>query len=87
MPGGDRTGPLGQGPMTGRSMGYCAVRVPRDETVKTPQALTDAERPLPTAPRWGYGMGFGRRCRWMADDRYLPRWGGRGMGGGFRRVW
>jgi uncharacterized protein DUF5320 len=24
MPGGDRTGPLGQGPMTGRGMGYCA---------------------------------------------------------------
>jgi len=24
MPGGDRTGPLGYGPMTGRAMGYCA---------------------------------------------------------------
>ena len=24
MPGGDRTGPLGRGPMTGRAMGYCA---------------------------------------------------------------
>ena len=24
MPGGDRTGPLGMGPMTGRSAGYCA---------------------------------------------------------------
>jgi hypothetical protein len=24
MPRGDRTGPLGQGPMTGRGMGYCA---------------------------------------------------------------
>jgi hypothetical protein len=23
MPGGDRTGPLGKGPMTGRGMGYC----------------------------------------------------------------
>ena len=23
MPGGDRTGPLGQGPMTGRALGYC----------------------------------------------------------------
>lgn len=23
MPGFDRTGPLGQGPMTGRGMGYC----------------------------------------------------------------
>ena len=24
MPGGDRTGPLGAGPMTGRGLGYCA---------------------------------------------------------------
>lgn len=24
MPGGDRTGPLGMGPMTGRGLGYCA---------------------------------------------------------------
>jgi hypothetical protein len=24
MPGGDRTGPLGEGPMTGRAAGYCA---------------------------------------------------------------
>jgi hypothetical protein len=23
MPGGDRTGPMGQGPITGRGMGYC----------------------------------------------------------------
>lgn len=24
MPGGDKTGPLGQGPLTGRRMGFCA---------------------------------------------------------------
>lgn len=24
MPGGDKRGPMGQGPMTGRAMGYCA---------------------------------------------------------------
>lgn len=23
MPGGDRTGPMGMGPMTGRGLGYC----------------------------------------------------------------
>ena len=29
MPGGDRTGPMGMGPMTGRAAGYCAgVAVP-----------------------------------------------------------
>ena len=26
MPGGDRTGPNGMGPMTGRSLGYCSNR-------------------------------------------------------------
>ena len=30
MPGGDGTGPLGFGPMTGRGMGYCVVAWPRD---------------------------------------------------------
>ncbi len=25
MPGGDRTGPMGEGPMTGRGMGYCGA--------------------------------------------------------------
>lgn len=28
MPGRDRTGPLGLGPMTGRGMGYCMMRLP-----------------------------------------------------------
>lgn len=28
MPGGDGTGPLGRGPLTGRGMGYCVVKVP-----------------------------------------------------------
>ena len=27
MPGFDGTGPLGQGPMTGRGMGYCVLRI------------------------------------------------------------
>ncbi|MCD6310782.1 MAG: DUF5320 domain-containing protein, partial [Candidatus Eremiobacteraeota bacterium] len=27
MPGGDGTGPMGMGPMTGRGMGFCAVAV------------------------------------------------------------
>lgn len=28
MPRLDGTGPMGQGPMTGRGMGWCAIRVP-----------------------------------------------------------
>ena len=30
MPRGDGTGPLGLGPMTGRGMGYCVVKLPAD---------------------------------------------------------
>ena len=44
MPGGDRTGPRGNGPMTGRAAGYCAgYPVPRY-----------------AYPMRGYGRGFGR---------------------------
>ena len=28
MPAGNGTGPLGQGPMTGRGMGYCVLKTP-----------------------------------------------------------
>ena len=44
MPGGDRTGPLGCGPMSGRRLGFCAgYQVPGYEN-----------------PRYGFGRGFGR---------------------------
>ena len=46
MPGGDRTGPMGMGPMTGRAAGYCAG-------FGTPGYAN------PIAGR-GFGMGFGR---------------------------
>jgi hypothetical protein len=44
MPGGDRTGPMGEGPMTGRKAGYCG----------------DYNVPGHVIPRYGYGVGFGR---------------------------
>jgi len=46
MPGGDRTGPMGGGPMTGRGAGYCAGN----------------DRPGYATPGFGRGMGrgFGR---------------------------
>jgi len=44
MPGGDRTGPVGMGPMTGRAAGFCAgFPVPGNAT-----------------PGGGRGMGMGR---------------------------
>lgn len=44
MPGGDRTGPMGAGPMTGRSAGYCA----------------GTGTPGYTRHGFGRGRGFGR---------------------------
>lgn len=46
MPGGDRTGPLGMGAMTGRGTGYCAG-----------SGAPGYANPVPGC---GFGMGFGR---------------------------
>ena len=55
MPGGDGTGPLGMGPMTGRGAGSCVG--------------TDISGSSNMTPGCGRGMGFGRgMCRglgWM----------------------
>ncbi|MEA3305334.1 MAG: DUF5320 domain-containing protein [Candidatus Omnitrophota bacterium] len=74
MPGGDRTGPAGMGPMTGRAAGYCAG-----------YPVPGYANPIPggggfalPAGRQGYGRGrgFGRG------------WGrGRGFGRGFGAGW
>ncbi len=49
MPRGDRTGPWGQGPMTGRRAGYCAG-------YDVPGYLND----VPAGRGWGSGWGRGR---------------------------
>ncbi len=46
MPGGDRTGPMGMGPMTGRAAGYCAG--------------SDTPGYASPVPGRGFGMGRGR---------------------------
>lgn len=46
MPAGDRTGPIGRGPMSGRAAGYCAGF-----------GMPGYANPLPGQ---GFGMGFGR---------------------------
>lgn len=47
MPGGDRTGPQGEGPRTGRGLGYCA----------------EYDQPDYTTPQQGQRFGFGRGGR------------------------
>ncbi len=71
MPRGDTTGPMGQGPMTGRAAGFCAgYNVPGYGN---------------TVPA-GRG-GFGRGCGFRAAGRGAGRANGRGFGfgGGFGR--
>ena len=90
MPRFDGTGPMGQGPMSGRGMGYCAVPVSR---------LAVAPRPV-AAPAYPYGLagayaapagrymvpwfGYPRRGRrlWFGYGRGLGRGFGRGRGRG-----
>ena len=50
MPQGDKTGPNGQGPMTGRRMGFCAGS-------NAPGFMTGCRR--------GMGRGFGRQQAFM----------------------
>jgi hypothetical protein len=68
MPFGDRTGPWGHGPMTGRAAGYCAG-------YSVPGYMN------PVAGRGGWGRGGGRGFGWgRGGGRGFG--GGRGWGGG-----
>jgi hypothetical protein len=81
MPRFDGTGPQGEGPMTGRSEGYCAVKMPESGQAPygyaglqgTPVRLgTPATRSTP-------GARFARRLR-LAMRRGRDRCAGRGRG-------
>ena len=66
MPGGDGTGPMGMGPMTGRGAGYCAG-----------YPVPGYMNPLPGggARGWGRGRGWGLG-RWAAPWAYgAPAYG------------
>ncbi len=72
MPGGDRTGPLGLGPMTGRAAGYCA----------------GYSVPGYANPISGRGRGFGFGCGWGTGRIWgRGRSLGRGYGRGFGWQW
>lgn len=70
MPRGDNTGPMGQGPMTGRAAGFCAGYNVPGYTNTTP------------AGRGGFGRGFGRGFG-GGPGRAAGRGFGRGLGAGF----
>jgi hypothetical protein len=54
MPGGDRTGPYGSGPMSGRGAGYCAG-----------YPMPGFANPIPGRGWFGFGHGFGIRRGWF----------------------
>ncbi|KPU27628.1 hypothetical protein TR13x_03610 [Caloranaerobacter sp. TR13] len=71
MPKGDRTGPIGAGPMTGRKMGYCAGN--------------DAPGYISAGYGRGYGRGFGKGLG-RGCGRGFGRGYGRGFGFGWRTM-
>jgi hypothetical protein len=52
MPGGDRTGPEGVGPMTGKQLGYCAGN--------NRQRFMESNRGRGRGNTRGFGFGYGR---------------------------
>lgn len=58
MPGGDRTGPMGMGPMTGRGAGYCAGY----PTPGYMNPISGRGRGFGFGRGWGQGRGWGRRA-------------------------
>jgi hypothetical protein len=58
MPGGDRTGPMGEGPLTGGGFGYCET---------TP--IRRFSRGIFRGRQGGFGCGRGRRNRYWATRR------------------
>ena len=77
MPGGDRTGPMGAGPMTGRRLGYCtggkgtAPRLGRFGGAGYGRGYYGCGR----GPGRGFGRGFGYSDIAYPDfdDRYIDK--------------
>lgn len=72
MPGGDRTGPAGQGPRTGRGAGYCGgSEMP---------GYANAYRGRGMGRAWGRGRGFGMGRAWRRGRWAHTGWTGYGPG-------
>jgi len=92
MPAGDRTGPLGLGPMTGRAAGYCAgypvpgLMNPIPGRGLWNQALAPAYGAGPYAPGiMPYGYGAAYAPAWGRPFGWFNRGFGRGWGRGLMR--
>lgn len=74
MPGGDRTGPLGEGPMTGRQMGPCAEGGEAGAMYPAWGRRHFGRRAWGPGPWMGRGRGFRHGYRHWAGPGYGP-WG------------
>ena len=72
MPGGDRTGPIGRGPMTGRAVGYCAgYPEPGYSNPSYRRGLGRGGGRGVGRGFWGRGRGFWRRD-YSPEPYYTP---------------
>lgn len=87
MPFGDRTGPLGYGPMTGRGAGFCAgYNMPGYMNSNVPRRGMGWGRGFGRGRGRGGGRGFGRGFGGRGRGFFGRRWGravgyNRGYGG------
>lgn len=65
MPGGDGTGPLGMGPMTGRAAGYCAGSDVPGYANAIPGGVGGRGRGMGFGRGRGFGRGVGRGLGWI----------------------
>ena len=77
MPGGDRTGPLGEGPMTGRRAGFCAGFSNPGYMNPLPREGFGRGRGRGLGKGWrrGFGRGWGRGFGWRRWQGYYPTHG------------
>ncbi len=88
MPGQDGTGPMGNGPRTGRGMGRCRPLTSRksgqaDQTTDRPE--TEMESMTPEGDEVMFGVGRGGRPYGGGRGRCFGGGGGDGRGHGRRR--
>ena len=73
MPGGDGTGPVGMGPMTGRAMGYCAGAATPDQMNVFPRYGRRRGGGWGRGRRWGGGNGWGRGFNMPPTPNQMPQ--------------
>jgi len=82
MPRFDGTGPQGEGPLTGRGDGYCAVRLPDEPGQPAYGYAGQQGRPVQMGSSVAWPTLRTRFARWLRPAMWPGRAFGRGRGGG-----